>query len=490
MINIDYADGSGRPLRQGQIEALNWINDNIASHKVLAINAATGVGKSLIAETLRKQLGARCVVVTNSLMDQILETYNAAYLKGKSRYQCSTHPHLSCGDVQDLRMPPCESCLYKSCRKTALTETGVYFNPLSLFYLQNNRKYTPSEYMVIDEAHKFLDMISGLASKTFKYSKYGPWPTSFSELDVLEWLGNTIKELHAEIAEVDKDDHDKYLKLHREITSLTILFDTFKAEPENFVVYEDQTITRGKPERTLVFSPISPPAALIRRICDSSKLVILSATMFQHTIDTFSVLGPTAKLDIDSPIPAIQRQIRYDPISDRVNKDTPNEDIAAWIRKHYNRHPGLNTLVHLTYGRAEKIAELLADLPITTHNKDNRHERLEQFKRVGGIFLASACAEGVDLGGDLCRLILIPVLLKPHLGDPAVKKRLAKVGGPRWYELKTLETTVQQAGRGARFEADSCLTIIGDSAFPRYIRNNTNYIAKSVISAINWRVFK
>jgi Rad3-related DNA helicase len=366
----------------------------------------------------------------------------------------------------------------------------VYFNPLSLFFLQNAPKYTQSEYMVIDEAHKFLDMVSGLASKTFKYSKYGPWPTSFSELDVIEWLESNLDCLNAALAKTDKEDHITYLKLHREIMSLDVLRSTFMTESENFVVYEDNTKHRGKEERTLVFAPISPPASLIRRICDAKKVIVLSATMFPHTVDAFKCLGSTLYFEVGSPIPAKQREIRYAPIAERVNKDTPDTEIADWIRKWVAHYPGQNVLVHLTYGRAEKIATLLSDLPIVTHTKDNRHEQLENFKRVGGIFLASACSEGVDLPGDLCRLILIPVLLKPYLGDPAVTKRLAKPGGQLWYTLKTLETTVQQIGRGARNETDQCTTIVGDPTFARYVHNTKHLLAKSVITAINWRVIK
>lgn len=490
-LNVEKADNSGRPLRPQQVEALNWLNATLPTAEVCAINAPTGTGKSLIAETLRTQLGARCVVVTNSLMDQVLETYsNADYLKGRSRYSCHTHTDLTCGDVKDLRMPPCEGCVYRTCRKTALERTGVYFNPLSLFFLHTDKRYRPAEYMVIDEVHKFLEMVTGLASRTFRHSKYGPWPSKLDTLDVESWLDGTIQNLIIERDGTSREDSDKYLKLDREVKSLEILADTFKAEPENFVVSEAETTFRGRPEKTLTFGPIVPPASLIRRICDAQKLVILSATMFPHTVEAFNCLGKVVQLDLDSPIPSKQREIRFAPIAERVNKDTPNEDIANWVRKWVTKYPNKNIVVHLTYGRAEQIAPFLADLPITTHNNEDRHEKIEEFKRVGGIFLASACSEGVDLPGDLCRLILVPILLKPYLGDPAVKKRLAKPGGQRWYALKTLETTIQQAGRGARHEKDECLTIIGDPAWSRYAHECNKDLPKAVTSAINWRVIK
>jgi Rad3-related DNA helicase len=47
-----------------------------------------------------------------------------------------------------------------------------------------------------------------------------------------------------------------------------------------------------------------------------------------------------------------------------------------------------------------------------------------------------------------------------------VQKRLGRPDGRKWYALKTLETTIQQLGRGHRGAEDHCVSYVLDPYFP------------------------
>ncbi len=152
------------------------------------------------------------------------------------------------------------------------------------------------------------------------------------------------------------------------------------------------------------------------------------------------------------------------------------------------RHPGQNVLIHATYELASKLAPLLKGLPLITHTPETRVERLEQFKREGGVFLASGCAEGVDLPGDLCRVNIILSLQRGNPTDPAIKRRMALADGKEWYDLEALKVVIQQAGRSTRGMEDSSTTYICDPAFPGYFSRNRKSVPISFCEAIVWRL--
>lgn len=481
---LDTLDGSGRPLRPAQRQALTWIEANITKYKVLAIDAPTGTGKSLLVETLRRAFGARCVVVTNALLDQYLKDYTSApYLKGQDHYTCKdSQAGRSCGEMKELGEKPCPGCPYKTARRQALENTNVYFNPMSLHYLQRDRDYAgPAQVMVIDEAHKFIKMITNLADCSFKATKYGTWPKDLDDLHVENWLQSVVGRWQRKLTSMSPKDKE-FMTVTRELDKVLLLQKLYLADPANYVVYESTV----KTEKVLVFASVTPPPDLIKQIVDGARIVLLSATLSDHVLDTYACLGSTLKLTLPSPIPAKQRPLYYSPLAAQVNRFTTPLEVATWIKAKVSKHPGLNTIVHLTYSMAEKVAPLLKGLPLVTHTPETRTSQIQVFKEQGGVFLASACEEGIDLPGDECRLNLIPIMQKPYLGDPAVKKRQALSDGKDWYEQECLQTLIQQLGRSTRNEVDHSIAYVGDSSFPRYFMNQKQRLPASFKDAVKW----
>ena len=123
-------------------------------------------------------------------------------------------------------------------------------------------------------------------------------------------------------------------------------------------------------------------------------------------------------------------------------------------------------LVHVTYGEVDEYVRNLADLYPIRNTSRNKEKSQQDFERLGGIWLAAGCSEGIDLPDERCRTIIIPRLQFPNKGDMYVQKRLGRPDGRKWYGIKTLETTIQQLGRGNRHSEDYCTSYVFDPYFP------------------------
>jgi Rad3-related DNA helicase len=184
--------------------------------------------------------------------------------------------------------------------------------------------------------------------------------------------------------------------------------------------------------------------------------------------------------------PIENRPIYYTPLPKDSRKDP--KTIAAEIKRLYLAKNKPNTMIHVSYQMAKQLAPLLKDLKVIVHDKETKQEALERFRAKGGIMLASGMAEGVDLPGDQCRLLIIPLLLYPNLGDSAVKKRMVLKDGSLWYALTTMMTTVQQLGRGVRSATDSCETYMLDCRFPNLINTTGKYLTQGLKNSIKWNL--
>jgi Rad3-related DNA helicase len=100
-----------------------------------------------------------------------------------------------------------------------------------------------------------------------------------------------------------------------------------------------------------------------------------------------------------------------------------------------------------------------------TNTPEDKREILDKFKATGGLWLASGCAEGLDLPGKLCELTLIPILPSPNIEDPIYKRRLALPLGQEEYDIRVLKTVQQQSGRATRNPNDYSLTVVGCRRF-------------------------
>jgi hypothetical protein len=490
-VSLDFSkfDGSGRKPRAVQTRFLNWLSENWNEATCFAGQLPVACGKSAIAKAIQLATSGHTITPSNILIDQYVETYpKDNFLKGKAHYRC--HSGLSCQEWTDvLEQEPCLGCPYQECRLRARKES-TFFNPLSYYYFNMPKPGAeprePTPVLIVDEAHQLPQMILMMTAKKFRKSQYKFDDRCTSAVFLEQWLVEQIRKLD-KLANVYKQlgDYTKLREIVTELESMGLVLDSLRDNPENYAIYLERGLYRGKPDLFLNVRPVKPPRKVTQKMLSCVKLVILSGTLFPSDIEDLATDRVVKFLDLPSPIPKEKRPIFYSPTSFRMNVDTDPRDIVEAIEKVLERYPNRNTIIHTTYSQSAKLIPHFRR-PILHNTVENKNDVLSQFRRHGGVFLASGCAEGLDLKDGLCRLNIIPRLSRPDLKDPVVQKRKALSGGDEWYALETLKVCIQQAGRSTRHEKDHSVTVIMDPLFSQLISRYKSKLPISFTEAIKW----
>lgn len=477
-------DGTDRQPRSVQTEVLKWLEKNWAE-KILVANLPTGVGKSAILRAIQlEEPDTHGITPSNILLNQYTTTYSDLnYLKGMEHYRCKEDTDYSCQDKKNIGSPPCDGCVYKTCRSQALTHATV-FNPISYYYFTLAKGFQFPKILVVDEAHQLIDTLMLLVDCSFRKGKYG-YPEFKSMIEVIDWLGfiqlkNMELRRNAEKAGLK----DKILEYSRFGDKLEFLLSSLRNDPQNFVYFEKEVTYRGKAEPYLFIRPVEPPRWLINKFFgEVQKIILMSATLLMDDIWRFK-LPKHVYRDFASPIDKSRRKLLYRPATVKMNFRTELVDVANWIKKILQDYPDRNTVIHLSYSKAEQLRPFFPTFLFNT--AETKDQVLKEFKEKGGVWLASGCSEGIDLPDDFCRLILVPFIILGNPNDEVVQKQMTLPGGRAAYELRALKTVIQQIGRGTRSETDYCTSVIGDSKFPSLILRNRKFLPTSFLEAIEW----
>ena len=442
-------DGSGRPLRDVQKQALEFIEQNIKTVDVIGINAPCGSGKSAIAKAIMDEFKDVVYITANNVLVKQMQRFYPELntVIGKRHYTCAQNPELNCETAwSSPNHTPCGECLYSQAKRQALQfKQPTCYNAISYWYLQKDPLWKKPSVIIVDEADKLMDILMLVSGDRFGKKYKAPRCLDF--FDVASWLKDKERLL------TDLVIKDGSIAKLFELTKVQRVLQAVLANPARYIHFYDPDTG------DLVISPIEPLKELVQSILNCDKLILLSATLYESDIKTLSD-KPYKFIELDSPIPLQKRRVVLHESYFPFNHETPAEVVAVWIKDILKLYPDRNTLVHVTYRMADQLKQYFKGAYVNT--KDNKEDVLKAFKESGGLWLASGCAEGLDLDGHTCSLNIIPLLPRPNIEDPIIKRRLAQPGGQRNYDIGVLKTIQQQAGRSTRGEDDYSTVVVGD----------------------------
>lgn len=483
------SDGTDRELRPIQREALNWIGDNWGPKKHLFAGLGVGAGKSMLLRTVQKSTGAHILTSQNILLRQYKQDYPELNdLMGGANYTCSEYlTKCNIGSTRySCKGSPDQRCCYLNNRDRFIGGEPSILNLMS-FYINSARYKVPSNSMLIDEAHTIPGLIRQITSTAVKF---GPMEKAIlkqlkyekhelvSELKLCAFLRAKVDKLNALMAK--EKDPDKLEKYHAAMENADLTLQGFESSPERYVVQFE--------EGTLRVLPLTAPRKFMDRIIGTNG-VMTSGTLLPHDMRELVGGDSYTYQDFGTPIPAQNRQIISDPMPFGFSfAEIRPEAIADKIMDIYLRDPQ-PTMVHATYGMAQRLREFLFQREIIWHDKDTKSDAVDRFKKEGGILIGSGLSEGLDLKNDLCRRQIIIQLQFPNISDLFVKKRRALADGAEFYMGETFKTFAQQVGRSTRTETDWSQTIVLDSRFKNtyYTWKRMGFISNSFADSITWR---
>lgn len=437
------SDGTERVPRQAQLESFIDINREILKQDCVFSNLPPGYGKSFILRSLQRDSGSADLITSdNSLIGQYVADYpvlNA--VMGKDRYE----------NEED----------YHEAHKRAKSGVPSIYNPLSYHYARQRGLRTP-DLILIDEAHLLIDMLTYLSAHVIPIAKTQVPENAKNEGDLIKWAFARFDRLQKAISLSGPSK-----ELLKEYESIARLKDTLEEGSQNqvFELSKAMVPVNGKrPQKCLILTPVRVPHSLIKAVTSARKVIAVSGTLSKYDAEQLAAGRSMSYIQRPYLTPKENRPVYFNPVDQDLRKDP--QTIADKILEIYNANP-VPTLVHVTYAMQAELSQLLGNIRPLVNNTTNKLAVKERFLRHGGLWLAAGCAEGVDLPGDACRQVIIPVLMYPDRGDLFVQKRVGLPDGDRWYKIRTIQNTIQRLGRGLRSEDDWCVSHILDPSFAR-----------------------
>lgn len=452
---LDYFPSHLKP-RQQQIDILEQVEKSWDTSNVIVIKGPVAIGKTAVEATIAKwsKDTTNILVPTNILLDQFVKDYKDFPALFKKAYY------------------PTEAEYHK--QKAIVAKSD--FRVMNYHVYKANKLWAP--IMICDEAHKLLDILDGMYSVKLWHNKY-PFPGNIKEVaEVVEWI-QTYQESH---------DDPALSKALKQILNIQ----------DSATVSYEHSYLRGRPQKVMHITPsttkFNPPYLWPHK--HVKKIVLMSATTGPKDVNELGLAGRRVHyIEVDSPIPAANRRVFFKPNYNMsyAYVDKATTILAKNIEELLLKHSGQKGLIHVPYSVSKRLKELVTDNRLMFHDRHNKAEILERFKRSTDdvVLVASGLYEGVDLPYDLARWQVIGKIPFLSLGDPRVKKH-ASIDST-WYAWEAIKKVLQAAGRIVRAPDDEGMTYIFDSNFkrlwnedqklPEHLRMFPSYFLDSLVFA-------
>jgi len=476
--------------REHQIEALERILTT--KKRFVIVEGPTGTGKSAIAVGLQKIADAKMlyVVHTRQLQDQLEADFpDAKVLKGRRNY-IPPYARLgqTCADCEKTKQhKQCSLCRDSLCpyeaAKNALLASSLGIVNCALFLTEANYVGRFPEvgwdWTVFDEGERLEDALMGfvevrVSKKIVRDLRLLPPELKTKWQSWVPWAQETSKRI-ANYIELQQLEPKEERRLERVADNLA----NFAAS-----VGDDRPWINCSPRDTWYEGPwIFKPVMVSEFAKDfvwqhGKRFLIMSATILsveQWCRDLGVARSDVEFISLPSTFPLENRRVIFRPAA-TMNHDKSQQNVGMMVRAiddvlaaHYSEQ----VLIHAhSYWLTQQIIERsrYAKHMVSYAEADERDQALADFKAgKARILVAPSMERGVDLPGDLCRVIIFAKVPFPNLGDPQVKTRLySSRKGQLWYAVQTARAIVQGTGRGMRAADDKCVSYILDASFERW----------------------
>jgi len=478
--------------REHQLETAQQV---VASEKPLfLLEAPTGSGKSLLAlaaHSLMSKPRTAYLVSTKQLQDQIEQDFHIPVLKGRNNYPClhfqDLFPDVTSEICKDyLAGDECEfevDCPYLRDKRRALASSICVLN-YPLFFSEANYVggFSGLTYLVLDEVDKVEDHLMSFIEVSItpllmRRLSIGP-PKYKTKLESwIEWVGDLKAKTQQEVEKIGSPEDlsptrlKDLIRLKRISRRLEFLASSLD---EGWVMEQSESSKAFSP---IVFKPVKisgfAPDNLwkhtIRSLGMSATVIGAQAMAMDlglHSWDADFV-------NLPSPFPVEDRRVEYIPVANITHKtkDIEYPKLSDAIDKVLRKHPKEKVLIHaVSYDLRNFLMSYLRPTyhGLMTHDRNDRAIALERFKSYNQpmAFISPSMERGIDLPGDLCRVIIVAKVPYPNLGSPQVNKRLHGFSdGSLWYARRTARSLVQMTGRATRFQGDWSVSYILDEQF-------------------------
>ena len=499
--------------RDGQLETAQQVATS--KSPLFLVEAPTGSGKSLLGLTTHKLMGeprSAYIVSTKQLQDQIENDFNIPVLKGRNNYPCLHFPQLFDGGrgvtsevcQEYLQGDECSfalDCPYLQQKRRALSASICVLNyPLFLTEANFVGGFSNLKFLILDEIDKAEDHLMSfievpITQHLMKRLNIG-FPKFKTKLEAwVDWVNEVKVKVKVEInrlgpvEDLSPPQIRDIIRLKRTHKRLSFLSENLD---DGWVLEQGDE----KSPRPVVFKPVKVTGFAPSNLWKHTERALgMSATIMGaqsmaldlglHTWDVDSISLP-------SPFPIESRRVNYLPVANVTHKtkDQAYPKLVRAIEEILRKHPKEKVLIHaVSYDLRNYLMRHISPMyhRLMTHDKDDRAIALERFKSINqpAVFISPSMERGIDLPGELCRVIIVAKVPWLDLSSPQVNKRLYGYSdGNLWYARKTARSLVQMTGRATRSMDDWSVSYILDEQFVKLVSRNKSIFPRWWVDSV------
>jgi Rad3-related DNA helicase len=515
--------------QQVQLEAIEF--GVTCSKRFVGINAATGLGKTLIAASIAKLTGMRTVILTatKGLQEQYknsLGKYGLVDIRGRSNYECSDYGNLNCKSGASLGCACVggNGCTYERARDKARNALMVSAN--YAYWMTANDKANgiertneeaiwkgknPVELLVCDEAHIAPDWLESYLSTKIHQNDLKPYADiKHIGTDMKSWKDiayRAVEDLNNKIG----DEKIKLLKLgkHRvtpkmvsdlhTLESLQQKYDRIaKAVSDDWVIELHEGTRYG---RVWTFDVIWPGRYAEKYLfCGMPKVILMSATLRPKTLGLLGISKEVSEFrEWDRMFPANRNPIYSIPAKGvsgneiRIDRHTNENDMLSWV-EHIDtiidgRLDRKGIIQTVSYQRQGFLFAHSRHGNIMVGNtadpdSDTAIQVAEEFRKSPApkILVSPSFSMGWDFPRSECEYIIVAKIpFKPQQS----KVMKARENRDKQYgAYMAMQELIQSCGRGMRSFDDRCETIIVDGHLSWFLYANKSLACSWFVNAV------